>query len=109
MGRKVHTPGILDKNAMVRQFAERQAINAPLQGSNADIIKRAMIKIYQFLKATQTKLLLQVHDELIFEVPEQELAEIPEKLKTMMQDITKLKVPLVIDIGIGNNWGEAHG
>ena len=109
MGRKVHTPGILDKNAMVRQFAERQAINAPLQGSNADIIKRAMIKIHQFLKATQTKLLLQVHDELIFEVPEQELAEIPEKLKTMMQDITKLKVPLVIDIGIGNNWGEAHG
>ena len=94
---------------MVRQFAERQAINAPLQGSNADIIKRAMIKIHQFLKATQTKLLLQVHDELIFEVPEQELAEIPEKLKTMMQDITKLKVPLVIDIGIGNNWGEAHG
>ncbi len=109
IGRKVHTPGILDKNAMVRQFAERQAINAPLQGSNADIIKRAMIKIHQFLKATQTKLLLQVHDELIFEVPEQELAEIPEKLKTMMQDITKLKVPLVIDIGIGNNWGEAHG
>lgn len=109
MGRKVHTPGILDKNAMVRQFAERQAINAPLQGSNADIIKKAMIKIYEFLKSTQTKLLLQVHDELIFEVPDVDIPEIPQKLKEMMENIVKLKVPLVVDIGIGDNWDAAHG
>ncbi len=108
MGRKVHTPGILDKNGMVRQFAERQAINAPLQGSNADIIKRAMIKIHAFLKSSKTKLLLQVHDELIFEVPEHELAEIPQKLKEMMENIVQLKVPLVVDIGIGDNWDAAH-
>lgn len=109
MNRKVHTPGILDKNAMVRQFAERQAINAPLQGSNADIIKRAMIKIHQFLKSTHTKLLLQVHDELIFEVPDHELENIPGQLKAIMEGVTQLKVPLVVDIGTGTNWGEAHG
>jgi DNA polymerase-1 len=109
MGRKVHTPGILDKNAMVRQFAERQAINAPLQGSNADIIKKAMIKIHDFLKSSQTKLLLQVHDELIFEVPDADTHEIPHKLKEIMENIVKLKVPLVVDIGIGDNWDAAHG
>ncbi len=109
MGRKVHTQGILDKNAMVRQFAERQAINAPLQGSNADIIKKAMIKIHNFLKSSQTKLLLQVHDELIFEVPDSDVHEVPQKLKEMMENIVQLKVPLVVDIGIGDNWDAAHG
>lgn len=109
MGRRVHMPGILDKNAMVRQFAERQAINAPLQGSNADIIKRAMIKIHQFLKTKESKLLLQVHDELVFEMPEYEVAEISKKLKEIMENIVQLKVPLVVDIGIGENWDAAHG
>lgn len=109
MGRKVHIPGILDKNAMIRQFAERQAINAPLQGSNADIIKKAMIKIHEFLKTSQTKLLLQVHDELIFEVPDVDVHEVPQKLKEIMENIVKLKVPLVVDIGIGDNWDAAHG
>jgi DNA polymerase-1 len=109
MGRKVHTQGILDKNAMVRQFAERQAINAPLQGSNADIIKKAMIKIHNFLKSSQTRLLLQVHDELIFEVPDSDVHEVPQKLKEMMENIVQLKVPLVVDIGMGDNWDAAHG
>ncbi len=109
MGRKIHTPGILDKNAMLRQFAERQAINAPLQGSNADIIKRAMIKIHNFLKPYQTRLLLQVHDELIFEVPNSEVAEIAPKLKEIMENITQLKVPLVVDTGVAENWDAAHG
>jgi len=109
MGRKVHTPGILDKNAMLRQFAERQATNAPLQGSNADIIKRAMIKIRNFLKPHQTKLLLQVHDELVFEVPDPELDEIVPKLKEIMENIVQLKVPLVVGVGIGDNWDAAHG
>jgi len=109
MSRKIHTPGILDKNGMVRQFAERQAINAPLQGSNADIIKRAMIKIHGVLKSSPTKLLLQVHDELIFEIPEHDVADVAPKLKEMMENIVQLKVPLVVDIGIGDNWDAAHG
>lgn len=109
MGRKVYTPGILDKNAMLRQFAERQATNAPLQGSNADIIKRAMIKIHTFLKPYQAKLLLQVHDELVFEIPDSELNEIVPKLKEIMENITQLKVPLVVGVGIGENWDAAHG
>lgn len=109
MGRKVHTPGILDKNAMLRQFAERQAANAPLQGSNADIIKKAMIKIHHFLNPYQTKLLLQVHDELVFEVPEHEIADIVPRLKEIMENITQLKVPLVVGVGTGENWDEAHG
>lgn len=109
MGRKVHTPGILDKNAMLRQFAERQATNAPLQGSNADIIKKAMIKIHNLLKSYQTTLLLQVHDELVFEVPENELQTVVPKLKEIMENIVQLKVPLVVGVGVGNNWDEAHG
>ncbi|MCE2716072.1 MAG: DNA polymerase I [Pseudomonadota bacterium] len=109
MGRKVHTVGILDKNGMVRQFAERQATNAPLQGSNADIIKRAMIKIHNFLKFHQTKLLLQVHDELVFEVPENEQEQVVPKLKGIMENIVQLKVPLVVGVGMGDNWEAAHG
>lgn len=109
MGRKVHTPGILDKNVMLRQFAERQATNAPLQGSNADIIKKAMIKIHNLLKSYQTTLLLQVHDELVFEVPENELQTVVPKLKEIMENIVQLKVPLVVGVGVGNNWDEAHG
>ena len=109
MGRKVHISGINDKNSMIRQFAERQAINAPLQGSNADIIKRAMIKIYEFLKSTNTKLLLQVHDELVFEVPDSEVDVVSVKLKEIMENVIKLKVPLLVDIGVGQNWGQAHG
>lgn len=109
MGRKVYTPGILDKNAMLRQFAERQATNAPLQGSNADIIKRAMIKIHTFLKPYKSELLLQVHDELVFEIPDSELNEIVPKLKEIMENITQLKVPLVVGVGVGENWDAAHG
>lgn len=109
MGRKIHILGINDKNFASRQFAERQAINAPLQGSNADIIKRAMIKIHEFLKTINTKLLLQVHDELVFEVPIDEIDAISIKLKEIMENITTLKVPLLVEIGIGENWDKAHG
>ncbi len=109
MGRKVYTPGILDRNAMLRQFAERQATNAPLQGSNADIIKRAMIKIHTFLKPYKSKLLLQVHDELVFEISDSELNETVPKLKEIMENITQLKVPLVVGVGVGENWDAAHG
>lgn len=109
-GRRCFTPGILDKNPMMQQFAERQAINAPLQGSNADIIKKAMIKIPGALAqaGSNAKMLLQVHDELVFEVPQEELETTPALLKDLMQSIVTLKVPLIVGVGVGNNWDEAH-
>jgi len=109
-GRKCYTLGIQDNNPVARQFAERQAINAPLQGSNADIIKRAMIHIPPLLKDlnSETRMLLQVHDELVFEVPEAELSSTIPALKKKMENILTLKVPLVVGVGIGNNWDEAH-
>jgi DNA polymerase-1 len=109
-GRKCYTSGIQDNNPVARQFAERQAINAPLQGSNADIIKRAMIHIPPLLKGLESKahMLLQVHDELVFEVPEAEIKTTVAALKKLMENILALKVPLVVGVGIGNNWDEAH-
>ena len=109
-GRKCYTLGIRDTNPVSRQFAERQAINAPLQGSNADIIKRAMVHIPVLLKSLNSKahMLLQVHDELIFEVPEAEINTTVAALKKLMENILILKVPLVVGVGIGNNWDEAH-
>lgn len=109
-GRKCYTLGIRDTNPVSRQFAERQAINAPLQGSNADIIKRAMVHIPVLLKNLNSKahMLLQVHDELIFEVPEAEINTTVAALKKLMENILILKVPLVVGVGIGNNWDEAH-
>jgi DNA polymerase-1 len=109
-GRKCYTLGIQDNNPIARQFAERQAINAPLQGTNADIIKRAMIHIPPLLQrlASNTHMLLQVHDELVFEVPERELETTIPALKRLMENILTLKVPLVVGVGIGNNWDEAH-
>ncbi|MBY0281106.1 MAG: DNA polymerase I [Alphaproteobacteria bacterium] len=109
-GRRCHTPGINDNNPMSRQFAERQAINAPLQGSNADIIKKAMRKIYDYLMENNSKarLILQVHDELLFEIPENNTQGTIPVLKKMMEEVVSLSVPLVVDVGIGNNWDEAH-
>ncbi|WP_032113742.1 DNA polymerase I [Candidatus Paracaedibacter symbiosus] len=109
-GRKCFTPGILDKSPGMRGFAERQAINAPLQGTNADIIKKAMHRIPQTLEQHQlhAKMLLQVHDELIFEVPEAEVEKTTEVLRKLMEGIVHLKVPLVVGVGVGNNWDEAH-
>lgn len=109
-GRKCFIPGIQDTNQAMRQFAERQAINAPLQGSNADIIKQAMIHVPDCLSRHNLtgKMLLQVHDELIFEIPEGEVEKTITVLKTLMENITFLKVPLTVGVGIGNNWDEAH-
>jgi len=108
MGRRCYTPGILDKNYGLRQFAERQAINAPLQGSNADINKRAMIEVDAYLKRNnlKTKILLQVHDELVFEVPDEEVESITNPIKHIMENVAHLSVPLVVDVGIGVNWDE---
>jgi DNA polymerase I len=109
-GRKCYTLGIQDKNAMLRQFAERQAINAPLQGTNADIIKMAMNRIPGVLQSHHLsgRLLLQVHDELVFEVPENEVDVTSTLLKSLMETVAHLRVPLVVGVGVGNNWDEAH-
>ncbi|MDD5586172.1 MAG: DNA polymerase I [Alphaproteobacteria bacterium] len=113
-GRRVHIADIGEKNAARRGAAERQAINAPLQGTAADIIKRAMVRIPPALAAEKLKaqLLLQVHDELVFEVPAQELAATSELVKKIMQEAPlpalRLKVPLVAEAGHARNWAEAH-
>ncbi|MFV9874950.1 MAG: DNA polymerase I [Rickettsiales endosymbiont of Dermacentor nuttalli] len=105
-GRKCYIPSINDQNANIRSFAERAAINAPLQGTAADIIKKSMIQIHNILiqKKLQSIMTLQVHDELIFEIPEYELNTTPDIIKHIMENIITLNVPLTVDIGIGNNW-----
>ena len=109
-GRKCHTPGISDKNQARRRFSERAAINAPLQGAAADIIKRAMIRIPSALAAAGlgAKMLLQVHDELIFETPENELEDTAALVKRVMENAAHLDVPLVVQTGAGASWHEAH-
>jgi DNA polymerase-1 len=110
MGRRCYVPNIGSKNPSLRGFAERQAINAPLQGSNADIIKKAMIKIPTVLKneTLHAKMLLQVHDELVFEVPINEVDQSIQLLKSLMETVVKLSVPLRVDAGVGKSWAEAH-
>ena len=109
-GRKCHTPGINDKNPARRNFSERAAINAPLQGAAADIIKCAMIGIPETLKelGLGARMLLQVHDELIFEVPEGEVDETAAIITKKMEGAADLELPLVVDTGTGLNWDEAH-
>lgn len=108
-GRRVHVKDINSKNGGFRQFSERAAINAPLQGSAADIIKRAMTKVDALLKAEQgARLLLQVHDELVIEVPEAAAPAIARKVKSAMESAMTLSVPLTVEVGIGQHWGESH-
>jgi DNA polymerase-1 len=109
-GRRLYLPDIKAKNAMMRQAAERTAINAPMQGSAADIIKRAMIKMHDWLADTDldVKMIMQVHDELIFEVAEKDLEEAQAKIVDIMQNSSKIDVPLLVEAGVGDNWDEAH-
>ncbi|WP_353168881.1 DNA polymerase I [Acinetobacter sp.] len=107
-GRRLYTPDIDARNMMVRKGAERAAINAPLQGSAAEIIKMAMIEVDKILPKDQAKLLLQVHDELVFEVDEAVADQMAEQIKDVMQKVVTLSVPLVVEVGQGKNWGEAH-
>ena len=109
-GRRCYVPGIKDSNPARRSFAERQAINAPLQGSAADIIKRAMARIPAALTAAglQARMLLQVHDELVFEVPAGEIEPTAKLVKRIMENAAHLSVPLVVDTGIGDDWETAH-
>lgn len=109
LGRRLYTPDINASNMMVRKAAERAAINAPLQGSAADIIKLAMIALHKEFKDDQhIKLLLQVHDELVFEVDESLANEYAQKIKEIMQNVYQLKVPLIVEVGQGANWEQAH-
>ena len=110
LGRRRYLKDINGSNAVVRGAAERNAINAPIQGSAADIIKIAMIRIHQKLqeKAYRTKMLLQVHDELVFDVYIPELDEVSKLIRSEMENAYSLAVPLVVDIGVGDNWLEAH-
>ena len=113
-GRRIHIPQIEDKNQAVRAFAERQAINAPIQGSAADIIKRAMIRLPAALRVENidADMLLQVHDELIFEVPEDQTDKAVAAITRIMEEaaapVLSLKVPLVAEAGIADSWAEAH-
>ncbi len=110
LGRRRYLRNILSQNAVVRSSEERNAINAPIQGSAADIIKIAMINIFDELEKKQlnSKMILQVHDELVFEVLNEEIEELSNIVKEKMQNAYQLKVPLKVDIGIGKNWLEAH-
>ncbi|MBS0351447.1 MAG: DNA polymerase I [Proteobacteria bacterium] len=110
LGRRVHVADIKASNQIRRQAAERQAINAPLQGTAADMIKMAMIAIDRWLTKnnSQAHMLMQVHDELIFEVPANELPELEKTVRHCMEGVIELSVPLVVDIGIGDNWDQAH-
>ena len=109
-GRRLKLPEIHSKNSAVRQYAERTAINAPMQGTAADLIKLAMIKIDQWLirNKSGSKLIMQVHDELVFEVPKDEIYPLQSMIRDLMCDVTELRVPLVVDIGFGPNWITAH-
>ena len=109
-GRRLWLPEINGANGMRRQGAERAAINAPMQGTAADLIKLAMIAVQDWLEKEklQTRLIMQVHDELVLEVPKQELAHVKEKLRELMCNVAELKVPLEVGLGEGGNWDEAH-
>ena len=110
MNRRRYLPDIQNSNRSIRQFAERIAINAPIQGTAADLIKVAMINIHRRFveKESKTKLILQIHDELVFEVPEGEIEEIKALVREEMEGVVKLYIPLKVDIGVGKNWAEAH-
>lgn len=109
-GRRLYLPEINSRNAMRRQYAERTAINAPMQGTAADIIKRAMINVHNRLLKNELSalMIMQVHDELVFEVAETQVNQLSELLHLEMEGAAELNVPLLVDIGTGRNWDEAH-
>ena len=110
LGRRRYMRDILSANAVMRGFAERNAINAPIQGSAADMIKVAMIQIHNWLneEKLKTRMILQVHDELLFDVPNEELLYVEPKILSLMENSMPLSIPVVVESGKGNNWLEAH-
>jgi len=105
-GRRRYVPEINSRNRTVRQFAERTAINTPIQGTAADMIKVAMIEVHHEIKGMKSKMILQVHDELVFDVHKDELDKMKKIVKSVMEDSVKLDVPIKADMGIGDNWLE---
>jgi DNA polymerase-1 len=110
LGRRRYLKDINSANAVVRSAAERNAVNAPIQGSAADVIKIAMINIYKKLQDEnwKSKMLLQVHDELVFDVHNDELEKIQPMIKHEMENAFKMAVPLEVELGLGKDWLEAH-
>ncbi|MBV6418397.1 MAG: DNA polymerase I [Steroidobacteraceae bacterium] len=110
LGRRLYLPDIRSRNRQMQQYAERSAINAPMQGTAADIIKRAMIDVHAWCRAEHSpaRLIMQVHDELVLEVREDAVTQVGDRLRRCMTDAGKLKVSLKVDIGTGANWDEAH-
>ncbi|MCP3680819.1 MAG: DNA polymerase I [Gammaproteobacteria bacterium] len=110
LGRRLYLPEINAKKRQRQMAAERVAINAPMQGTAADLIKLAMVAINHWLldSAIDAKMVMQVHDELVFEVAETSLTEVVEQIRQMMEHVPRLDIPLIVDIGIGENWDEAH-
>ena len=109
-GRRLYLPEIKSRNAQRRQYAERTAINAPMQGTAADIIKRAMITLHDWISDSNQsiQMIMQVHDELVFELPESEIESSLTVIREQMTNAAQLKVPLIVDIGVGGNWDDAH-
>ncbi len=109
-GRRLYLPDIQSRNGMRRKASEREAINAPMQGTAADIIKKAMILVDNWLQTEkpEAEMLMQVHDELVFEVKESALEDVTQKIRQLMEQSMTLDVPLQVDVGVGDNWDEAH-
>lgn len=108
-GRRLYLPDIKSSNAILRKAAERVAINAPMQGTAADIIKVAMIGIDKAIRGNhEIKMIMQVHDELVFEVKADKLEQYSQLIKAEMEKAISLNVPLIAEVGIGDNWDEAH-
>nr|MBP6104521.1 DNA polymerase I [Gammaproteobacteria bacterium]MBP9729701.1 DNA polymerase I [Gammaproteobacteria bacterium] len=109
-GRRLYLPDLKSPNVIARRAAERAAVNAPMQGSNADIIKLAMIEMDRVIqdKSDSIRMIMQVHDELVFEVAEHDVPQATEQIRRIMEGVCTLSVPLKVDIGVGNNWDEAH-
>jgi DNA polymerase-1 len=109
-GRRLYLPEINSPNGQRRAGAERAAINAPMQGTAADLIKLSMVKVQSVLdtQARGTKMIMQVHDELVFEVPQEEVSWVSTEIPRIMAEVASLKVPLLAEIGVGPNWDKAH-
>ncbi|MCB1799400.1 MAG: DNA polymerase I, partial [Gammaproteobacteria bacterium] len=109
-GRRLYLPDIKARNPQIRAAAERTAINAPMQGTAADIIKRAMLAVDDWIESKRppVRMLMQVHDELVFEVETAAIDPAGGQIRRLMEGAAELKVPLLVDIGVGDNWDEAH-
>ena len=109
-GRRLYLPDIHARNQALRKGAERTAINAPMQGTAADIIKRAMLAVDAWLLESKldARMVMQVHDELVLEVRAEQLEALTEGLRKYMSEAAELDVPLVVDVGVGDNWDQAH-